>query len=314
MKVVFFGTSSFAARVLTHLVEKKIDLQAIVTRADKPKGRNLELSYPPVKQTAIALCPHIPVFQPIKASTPEFAQVLQGFTPDLFVVVAYGEIIKQNILDIPKKGSINIHASLLPKYRGAAPMQRCLMDGAVETGITIIEMTLQMDAGDMLAIESIPIPSDMTLGELEPLLCNLGCDLVWKVIKQIEAGTEKKQPQNHAMATIAPKITAQEEMIDWSRPAQDLHNLIRSLSPFPGAWCKIRLGSQEKRLKIKRSIVESQVQGIPGTVLSLSKEDFIIACGAGGLRLIEVQLEGKKTMPAADFIKGIHQPISLISG
>ena len=144
----------------------------------------------------------------------------------------------------------------------------------------------------------------MTLGELEPLLCNLGCDLVWKVIKQIEAGTEKKQPQNHALATLAPKITAQEEIIDWSRPAQDLHNLVRALSPLPGAWCKIRLGSQEKRLKIKRSIVEGHVQGIPGTILSLSKEDFIVACGEGGLRLIEVQLEGKKTMPAADFIKG----------
>lgn len=313
MKIVFFGTSSFAARVFAYLVEEKIDIQAIVTRVDKPKGRRLELSYPPVKEIAVEKFPCIPVLQPLKASTPEFAQVLQEFKADLFVVVAYGEIIKQNILDIPKKGCINIHASLLPSYRGAAPMQRCLMDGARETGITIIEMTLQMDAGDILAKESIAISPEMTLGELEPLLCDLGCRLVLQVIHQIEKGAQVKQPQNHALATLAPKITAQEEKIDWSRPAQDLHNLIRALSPFPGAWTQIRLGPQEKRLKIKRSLVERSVRGDPGTILAMSKEDLIVACGDGGLRLLEVQLEGKKTMSASDFIKGLHQPVIIIS-
>lgn len=306
MKVVFFGTSAFAARVLSFLLENKIDVQAIVTRVDKPKGRNLEMSYPPVKQISSQVCPQIPVLQPQKASTPEFERILKALDADLFVVVAYGEILKQNILDIPKMGCINIHASLLPKYRGAAPMQRCLMDGSPETGVTIIEMTLQMDAGDVLAIESIPISSNMTLGELEPQLCRLGCELVLKVIQEKSKGSCKKYAQDHSAASFAPKIAAEEEVIDWNKSAKELHNQVRALSPFPGAWCKIHLGGQEKRLKIKRCIVEQGVHGKPGTVLQFSKEDCVIAAGKDALRLLEVQLEGKKTMPIADFTKGIR--------
>ncbi|MBS0651117.1 MAG: methionyl-tRNA formyltransferase [Verrucomicrobia bacterium] len=308
MKVIFFGTSGFAARVLTFLVENKIDVRAIVTRIDKPKGRNLEISYPPVKQTALQICPQVPVLQPQKASTPEFEQVLKAYDADLFVVVAYGEIIKQNILDIPKMGCINIHASLLPTYRGAAPMQRCLMDGAKETGITIIEMTLQMDAGDILAIKSIPVPPNMTLGELEPQLCSLGCELVLEVIQEKSAGVSQRQVQDHTAATLAPKITAEEEVISWTKSAQDLHNQVRALSPFPGAWCKVLLGNQEKRLKIKRSLVEPGFHDKPGTLLQFSKEGCVVAAGAGALRLLEVQLEGKKTMSIADFVKGVRQP------
>ncbi len=312
MKVIFFGTSSFAARVLAFLIEHNIDVQAIVTRVDKPKGRNLEVSHPPVKQTALKICPQIPLLQPLKASTPEFAQILQTFDADLFVVVAYGEIIKQNILDLPKRCCINIHASLLPKYRGAAPMQRCLMDGVAETGISIIEMTQQMDAGDILAIQSIPVPLNMTLGELESQLCSLGCELVLKVIREIRAGSCRKQPQDHAAATIAPKITAEEEVIDWTKSAQDLHNQVRALSPFPGAWCKVFLGNQEKRLKIKRSIVEPELHAQTGTILQFSKEGCIVASGSGALRLLEVQLEGKKTMLIGDFVKGVHQPLRFL--
>lgn len=312
MKVIFFGTSSFAARVLAFLVEHKMDVQAIVTRVDKPKGRNLAVSHPPVKQIARKICPQIPLLQPLKASTPEFAQVLQVFNADLFVVVAYGEIIKQNILALPKRGCINIHASLLPKYRGAAPMQRCLMDGESETGISIIEMTLEMDAGDILATQSILVPPNMTLGELELQLCSLGCDLVLKVIHEIKAGSCRKQPQDHAAATIAPKISAAEEMINWAKSAQDLHNQVRALSPFPGAWCKVFLGDQEKRLKIKRSIVEPGLDDQPGTVLQFSKEGCVVATGSGALRLLEVQLEGKKAMSIEDFVKGVHQSLRFL--
>ncbi len=312
MKVIFFGTSSFAAGTLEFLVQHKIDIQAIVTRLDKPKGRNLEVSHTPVKKIALEICPQIPLLQPPKASTPEFAQLLQSFSADLFVVVAYGEIVKQNILDIPKNGCINIHASLLPKYRGAAPVQRCLMDGAAETGVSIIKMTPEMDAGDILAIQSIPISPDMTLGELEPQLCSLGCELVLKVICEIKAGNSHKQPQDHAAATIAPKMKAEEEVINWSKSAQDLHNQVRALSPFPGAWCKVLLGSQEKRLKIKRSIVEPGFQGKPGTVLRFSREGCIVASGSGALRLLEVQLEGKKAMSIENFIKGVHQSLRFL--
>lgn len=312
MKVVFFGTSSFAANVLSFLIENQISIQAIVTRVDKPKGRNLELSYPPVKQTAVQVCPHIPIYQPIKASTPEFAEILKSLDPDLFVVVAYGEIIKQNLLDIPKKASINIHASLLPKYRGAAPMQRCLMEGCKETGISIIEMSLQMDAGDILAMESIPVPPDMTFGELEPKMCELGCQLALKVIKQIESGSAQKTAQKREEATLAPKITAAEEVIDWTKPASKVHNLIRALSPVPGAWCKILLGNQEKRLKIKRSSLISGIQATPGAIVELSKSTCHVACGEDAVSLLEVQLEGKKSMPIAEFLKGIQQSLKFI--
>jgi methionyl-tRNA formyltransferase len=312
MKVVFFGTSSFAARILAFLLDQKVDIRAIVTRTDKPQGRNLSLSFPPVKQAALDRCPHLPLFQPLKASTPEFLPQLQAFDPDLFVVVAYGEIIKQSLLDLPHKGCINIHASLLPRYRGAAPMQRCLMDGAVETGITIIEMTAQMDAGDILASQSIPVPPDMTLGELDDQLCLLGSDLVLRVLREIESGTATKVPQNHQLATFAPKITPQEERIDWSKPAPALHNQIRALSPFPGAWCQVLLGGQIKRLKVKRSHVEPHLSGPPGTPLQFTPEACLIACGEGALRLLEVQLEGKKAMSAQDFVRGIHQPLQFL--
>lgn len=311
MRIVFFGTSSFAARVLAKLIENGHQIVAIVTRPDRSKGRNLQSTPPPVKEIAQKIKPDIPVFQPEKASTPEFASVLQTFQPDLFVVVAYGEIIKKNLLEMPKLGCINIHASLLPKYRGAAPIQRSLMAGEKETGITIIEMSPQMDAGDVLAIEAIPVSDNMTFGELEPQLCELSCKLLFDVIKQFELGTVVKIPQDHTLATLAPKITPEEEQIDWHKSAEVLHNQIRSLSPTPGASCQILIGNDKKRLKIKRSeIVDGE--GSPGAILSFGKEGFVVACGEGGLRLLEVQLEGKKTMSAGDFIRGIHHPVSIL--
>lgn len=312
MKVIFFGTSSFAARVLKCLVEEQVGIQAIVTRVDRPQGRHLEVAYPPVKKMARDICPHIPLYQPIKASSPEFLPVLEAHHPDLFVVVAYGEIIKQHVLDLPRKGCINIHASLLPLYRGAAPIQRCLMDGVKEAGISIIEMTSQMDAGDILVQESLPVSPHMTFGELEPELCRLGCELILKVIEQIGVGSQKKESQDSAQATFAPKITAAEERIDWSRKAGEIHNLVRALSPLPGAWCPVRLGSQEKRLKIKRSLVEEGLQGAPGTLLIFSQQGCAIACGSGALRLLEVQIEGKRVMPIMEFMKGMHQPIQFL--
>lgn len=309
MRIVFFGTSSFAARILTKLLESNCHIAAIVTRPDRMKGRHLQPLPPPVKETASRLCPNVPIFQPEKASLPEFAEGLRQFEADLFVVVAYGEIIKKNLLEMPKLGCVNIHASLLPKFRGAAPIQRCLMEGDKETGITIIEMSPQMDAGDVLAIESLPIPAEMTFGELEPKLCDLSVKLILQTIRNFELGKVTKTPQDHALATLAPKITPEDEKIDWSKTATQIHNQIRALSPAPSAWCQVLIGTELRRLKIKKAKVVEEMGGPSACILSFGKEGWLVACGKGAIRLLEVQLEGKKAMSADDCIRGIHSPV-----
>ncbi len=300
MKIIFFGTSAFAARVLDFLLEKSQEICAVVTRPDRPRGRSLQLSYSPVKQHALGL----PVHQPEKVSTPEFAEILKSYQADLFIVVAFGEIIKKNILDIPRLGCVNIHASLLPKYRGAAPIQRCLMDGERETGITIIDMVLQMDAGAMLRVAKTPISEEMTFGELEEKLCELACETILQTIQDFQWGCVTRTPQDPSQATLAPKITPEDEEIRWDRSARELHNQIRALAPFPGAWVSLTIGTDKKRLKIKRSAVVQGLSGAPGEILKFGKEGWIVACGQEALALLEVQLEGKRLMKSEEFVKG----------
>lgn len=315
MRIVFFGTSSFASYILKDLlINKDQQVVAIVTRPDRPRGRKLQLSYSPVKECALVSCPEIPLLQPQKASDPDFSPVLQQFNADLFVVVAYGEIIRKHLLDMPKIGCINIHASLLPAFRGAAPMQRALLAGEKKTGITIIEMTPEMDAGDMLARESIPIPEDMNLGEMEEQMKTLAASLLQKVLLEIESkGRLVGQVQDTSLVTFAPKLTAEEERIDWLKPSTVIHNQIRAFSPLPGAWCEIQVGGHSKRLKIKKARVESQLSGAPGAFLQCSpKQGWVIACGVGSIRLLEVQLEGKKQMTVEECLRGFP-PGSLIA-
>lgn len=311
MDIVFFGTSSFAAFILEQLIQSGHKVTAIVTRPDRIQGRRLQVSFPPVKEIALKLCPEIPLFQPEKASAPAFAEILSSFHADLFVVVAYGEIIKKNLLEMPSLGCINIHASLLPFFRGAAPMQRCLMAGAKETGITIIEMSPQMDAGDVLAIEAIPIPLEMTLGELEVQLRALAARLLFSVIDQFAVGSIVKTPQDHSLATMAPKLTPEEEKIDWTKPAEHIHNQIRALSPSPCAWCQLQIGPDIKRLKIKRARIFKTPQIAPGALIHFGKEGWVIGCGSDALQLQEVQLEGKKPLSAEECMRGIHQSVSV---
>lgn len=308
MKIVFFGTSSFAARVLSYLLDYPFSIVAIVTRPDKPKGRSLQVLPSPVKEMAQVKAPLLPIYQPPKASTAEFAAELQKHNPDLFVVVAYGEIIKKNLLDIPPLGSINVHASLLPKYRGASPIQRALLQGEEKTGITIIEMALEMDAGDMLAQEEIPISLHTNFGELELALSTLASPLLAKVIEQKKQKTTTAVPQDSSFATFAPKLLPVEEEIQWHLPASQIHNQIRALSPFPGAWCWVTVGGVKKRLKIKKSFPLQESSSFPGVTLVFSKKEWIVGCGIGALRLEEVQLEGKKTLSIHQFLQGISEP------
>lgn len=310
-KIVFFGTPRFAAEILRYLVQNDGSIVGIVTQPDRPRGRSLQLVPSPVKEVAAELLPNVPVFQPEKASNENFLQDLFSLDADLYVVVAYGQILSQRLLSHPPLGCINIHASLLPKYRGAAPMQRCLMNGEKETGVAIQKMVKQLDAGDVIAIAKIQIPDEMILGELEAQLCAISKPLLLNVLKAYDSGVPEGVPQDHSLATYASKIEPWEGEIIWDLPADKIHNLIRAFSPRPGAWSWLE--SSQKKIKIFRARLEEHKQGIPGQLLS---NDGLIGCGRGALRLIEVQPEGKKPMSWGDWFRGVsnftHFPSSKI--
>lgn len=304
MRIVFFGTSSFAAHVLKHLFSKKEEIVAVVTRPDRPKGRSLQMSVSPVKE--VILPNSLPLFQPEKASTEEFVRTLNSFLPDLFVVVAYGEIMKENLLKCPRLGAINIHASLLPKYRGAAPIQRALMNGEKETGITIIEMVQKMDAGNILFMNKMAIPEDMNYGQLSESLAELACQAIDAVIQEFKTTPPHSIPQDETGVTFASKITPEDEIIHWEKSATEIHNQIRALSPYPGAWSYLTFGTQKKRLKILSSLVHSMSSHSPGTIYQIVPGKWGVACGVETLILKEIQLEGKKKMTAEEFFRGLQ--------
>lgn len=308
MKIVFFGTPPFSAHVLDDLIQDGRNVVAVVTRPDRPKGRSQKMQPCAVKSLCVEKYPNIPLFQPERASVPEFEATLRALEPDVFVVVAYGEIIKQNLLDIPKLLPINIHASLLPKYRGAAPIQRVIMNGEKETGITIMEMVLKMDAGPMLEIAKVPIDEETTLEDLESALCRLSAPTLFRVLDRLEEGTLQKHPQNHDEATFAEKISLEDRIIDWKRPAYDVHNQIRGLAPFPGAFTFVEVEGVKKRFGIKRSQLRNDLSGDPGSTLSVTSDEWVIGCGKGAISLLDVQLEGKKVLDIKSFFRGQASP------
>lgn len=309
MKIVFFGTPQFAANVLSNLLQHKFNVVAVITKPDRPVGRSGTPVPTPVKIVAESHTPPLPVFQPKLVSSPEFASTLEQFQADLFVVVAYGEILKQHLLDLPKMACINIHASLLPKYRGAAPIQRCIINGETESGVTIMHMVKKMDAGDMIKKGIVPIGPNTTYGELEQQLCRVGSELILESIREFETGISQRTPQDHTLATLAPKIELEDCQIDWKLPAQHIHNLVRGVNPQPGAWCFVEVKGQKKRLKvITTRIIDTEAEaGTPGTIVSSAKNALIINCGIGSLAILELQLEGKKAMPTEELMRGMPQ-------
>jgi methionyl-tRNA formyltransferase len=272
MKIVFFGTPPFAAQVLQDLFKAGVDVVAVVSKPDRPQGRSLTPVATPVKVAAQTHKPSLLVHQPDVVSDPGFSHVLEAYHADLFVVVAYGEIIKQHLLDMPRLGCINLHASLLPKYRGAAPIQRCIINGEKESGITIMHMVKKMDAGDIISVVTVPIGAEMTYGELEKALCLVGSDALIKAIHDLEKGVAARIPQDHTQVTFAPKIELEDCEIRWSQPAQTIHNLVRGVSPHPGAWCYVYVRGAKKRLKIKRTRLITDRKGNPGEVLAFNLE------------------------------------------
>lgn len=303
MKTVFFGTPAIAAKVLTFLLENNVEVDAVITKPDRPKGRSGDPVPTPVK--LVAQQHNIPVYQPEIVSALEFAPILEQYQADLFLVVAYGEIIKQHLLDMPKRACINMHASLLPKYRGAAPIQRCIINGETESGVTIMHMVKKMDAGDMIKVVKVPIGPNTTAGELEEMLGNVGAEALLDVIHEFEYDTDPRTAQDHTQATLAPKIELEDCQLNWNRSAQELHNLVRGANPHPGAWCFVQVRGQQKRLKVITTRVVADSTGNPGSIISSDKEGVTIACQNGALRIVELQLEGKKAMPAAELLRGI---------
>ncbi len=304
MKIIYFGTPHFAATVLHYLLDHSISVSAVITKPDKPKGRSGALQPTPVK--LIAEQHQLPLYQPSVVSTAEVEALLTSFKADLFVVVAYGEILKASLLAIPPLGCINLHASLLPHYRGAAPIQRCIMAGEKESGLTIMHMVKKMDAGDMIRKVKVPLSDEMTFGELEQVLCTKGSEALLQTLRDFERGVDQREPQDHSQATFAPKIELEECEIDWQLPANHLHHLIRGVNPHPLAWCWVELRQQKLRLKIIQAKVES-LAGLPGQILSYDSSGFIVGCGQASLKLLTVQLEGKKAMEASVFMQGIAQ-------
>lgn len=301
MRIVFMGTPNFAVGSLAALAEcGKYEIVGVVTQPDRPKGRGNKMLMTPVKEYAISK--GYEVYQPQKVKTPEFVQILRDMQPDLIVVAAFGQFLSQEILSMPKYGCINVHASLLPKYRGAAPIQYAIIKGESESGVTIMQMDIGMDTGAMLDKVVVPIGANTTMGELHDELKVKGAELLLTVIEKIEAGTVVAEPQNNDEATYATLLDRSMERIVWTKSAQEVHNLIRGFNPAPSTFTKLPNG---KSLKIWCSrMTDKNTTAAPGTVIELSKHSFFVACGSGVLEITEVQPESKKRMPAQVFING----------
>ena len=301
MRIVFMGTPDFAVGSLAALSEwGKHEIVGVVTQPDRPKGRGNKMLMTPVKE--YALSKGYEVYQPQKVKTPEFVQILREMQPDLIVVAAFGQFLSQEILSMPQYGCINVHASLLPKYRGAAPIQYAIIKGEIESGVTIMQMDIGMDTGAMLDKVVVPIGANTTMGELHDELKVKGAELLLTVIEKIEAGTVVAEPQNNDEATYATLLDRSMERIVWTKSAQEVHNLIRGFNPAPSTFTKLPNG---KSLKIWCSrMTDKNTTAAPGTVIELSKHSFFVAWCSGVLEITEVQPESKKRMPAQVFING----------
>ena len=325
MVIVFFGTPQFGVPTLQRLVDSTHTVAGVVTQPDRPRGRGQKVTDAPVK--ALAVERHIPVMQPERLKPPDVAERLRAWQPDLGVVAAYGRIIPEHLLAVPRLGMINVHASLLPRYRGAAPVHRAVIDGERETGVTIMRVVKELDAGAMFARASRPIGPDETSDVIEAALAELGADLLARVLEQIAGGTAREEPQDPARVTYAARLTKEEGLIDWSQSSPDIHNRVRGLYPWPHAYTFL----DGARLIVLRTRIDHpdlafrQTQGHPehgrgmegprrnedwaprrpGTILEVTREAIEVATGEGGqLAIVELQAEGGRPMNVRDFVAG----------
>lgn len=306
MRILFMGTPDFAATILDRLIKEEHEIIGVVTQPDKQKGRGKEVSYSAVKE--VALSHNLPIYQPIKVRDPEFLEKLKELNPEVIIVAAFGQILPKALLEIPQFGCINVHASLLPKYRGAAPIQYSILEGEQETGITIMYMDVGIDTGDMILQEKLPIEKEETGGSLFDKMAELGAELMVKALISLKAGSAVRTPQNNEEATYVKIIDKQMGRIDFAQSATKIERMIRALNPWPSAFTSL----EGKSLKIWLAKVESfednkELQAetmMPGEIIEIRKDALVVRSGDELLVIKELQLEGKKRMTTEAFLRG----------
>ncbi len=304
MKVIFMGTPSFALPTFRAIHESKHELIGVVTRPDKSRGRGRKLGISPVKELAMGL--RLPIMQPETTRDEAFMEEVNRRSPDLIVVAAYGRLLTKELLDLPPHGCINVHASLLPKYRGAAPIHWAILNGERRTGITIMKMDEGMETGDILLTQEVEIADEDTAQSLHDRLARVGGSLVIKALDGLERGTIRPVPQDSDMASYAPPLKKEDGLIDWSRDAREIYNRIRGLDPWPGAFTYLR----GLRLKIfSGEVIDEEVKDTPGKVAEVGPDGVKVTTGRGFLEIKEVQLEGRKRMPIREFLIGNEIPL-----
>ena len=303
MKIVFMGTPDFSVNALENNVKAGHDVVGVITQPDKPKGRGGKMQYTPVKEKALEL--GLDVYQPQRVKKTEFIEKLKEMNPDAIVVIAFGQILPKAILDMPKYGCINVHASLLPKYRGAAPIQWSVIDGEKETGVTTMYMNEGLDTGDIIDKVVVPIDKKETGGSLFDKLAIEGGKLILKTLIELENGTAVRTPQDDSKSNYAGMINKQLGKIDFNKSANEIERLIRGLNPWPSAYTKM----DGKTLKIwDADVDDSENDSAPGTITEVGKDFIRVATGKGSLKILELQLEGKKRMKTRDFLNGAKIP------
>lgn len=299
MRIIFMGTPDISVKTLERLIEDGHDIVGVVTQPDRPKGRGNKISVSPVKE--VALKHNLKIFQPEKAYSPEFTAELKGLNPDLIVVIAYGQILKKNLLEIPKYGCINVHVSLLPKLRGAAPINWAIINGDKKTGVTIMFMDEGLDTGDIIDVKEFELDNEITAGELHDWMMVEGAELLVKTVRNIESGNYTRTKQNDNESTYAPMMDRNLGHVDFSKSAEDIHNLVRGTIPWPGAWCESDYG----KIKIwKTKVINQNSSKTVGEVIKVDKDGILVSCNDKCLLIKEIQMPNKKRMPVSEFIKG----------
>lgn len=301
--MVFFGAAPLAVPSLEALARApEIEVAAVVTQPDRPRGRDLRLQPTPVKEAALRL--GLPVWQPLRCRAPEFLEQIRGLAPDLIVVVAYGQLLPPALLEIPPHGCLNVHASLLPRHRGAAPIQWALLEGDPETGVTLMRMDAGLDTGPVVAQDREVIRPEDTAQTLHDRLAARGAALLRRTLPDYLAGRITPRPQPAEGATYARKLTREDGRLDWTRPAAELHRRLRALTPWPGAYTYLPAGERRLLLKVWAATVVPAAPGEPGAVLAAGAGGVVVRCGADALCLTELQREGGRRLPAAEFLAG----------
>lgn len=309
MKIVFMGTPEFAVPCLQKIIDEGHEVVSVVTQPDKPKGRGKKLAMPPVKELALKY--DIPVYQPLKAREESFVETLKELNPELIVVVAFGQILPKSILNIPKYGCVNVHASLLPRYRGAAPLNWVIINGEEKTGVTTMYMDEGLDTGDMILKSEIPLDDEITAGELHDKMMIDGAQVLKETIDLISKGQAPREKQNNENTCYSPIMNKSLGNIDWNKSAKDIHNLIRGINPWPSAYTTY----EAQTMKIwKTKVINENSYKKPGTILSVGKEGIEVSTGEGSIQIKEIQMSGKKRMEVHEYIKGNNINTDVILG